>query len=75
MKNERQKEIEHVNPLNRYSGGPLKQRDKARQQITDNQQQNANISISRPQGEIKKAKGDVYVVNCKERKAKEHKWN
>jgi hypothetical protein len=54
MKNEREKEIEHVNPLNRHSGGLSKQRDKARQQITDHQQQNANISISGPHGEIKK---------------------
>jgi hypothetical protein len=51
MKNEREKEIEHVN---RHSGGLSKQRVKARQQITDHQQQNANISISRPHGEIKK---------------------
>ena len=54
MKHESEKEVEHVNPLNRHSGGLSKQRDKARQQITDHQQQNANISISRPHGEIKK---------------------
>jgi hypothetical protein len=53
MKNEREKEIEHVKPHNRYCGGFFKQRDKARQQITE-QQQNANISISWPQKKIEK---------------------
>jgi hypothetical protein len=59
MKNEREKEIENVNPLNTQCRGLLKQTDKIRQQITD-QQQNANISISRPQGEIKKQR-DMYI--------------
>lgn len=54
MKNERKKEIEHVNPLNTQRRGLLKQTDKVRQPITDQQQQNPNISISRPQREIKK---------------------
>ena len=45
MKNERENEIEHVKPFNRYNGGFFKQRDKARQQIIE-QLQNANISIS-----------------------------
>lgn len=53
MKNEQEKEIEHVNPFNRY-GGLFKQRDKIRQQITYHPQQNANISISRFQRELKK---------------------
>ena len=68
MKNEREKEIEQVNPP-RHNGGLFKHRDKVRQQITDHQQQNANSSISRPQKKIK-ARGDVYVVNGKEREAK-----
>jgi hypothetical protein len=68
MKNEREKEIENVNP-HRHSGGPFEHRDKVRQQITNHQQLNAYISISRTQREIK-AKGDVYVVNGKEREAK-----
>jgi len=54
MNDERRKEIEHVNPLNKYSGGFFKQKDKARQQIIDQQQQNANISISWPQRKIEK---------------------
>jgi len=58
MKNEREKEIEHVEPLNSYRGGFSKQKDKARQQITE-QLQNANISISWPQ-KNRKAKGEVY---------------
>jgi hypothetical protein len=65
MKNEREKEIEHVKPFNRYNGGCFKQRDKARQQIT--KQQNVNISISWPQ-KNRKAKGEVYVVNIKRRR-------
>ena len=70
MKNEREKEIDGVKLLNRRSGGFLKDKDKARQQITDQQQQTANISISRVQREIK-TKGDVYALNGKERAAKE----
>jgi Zn-finger domain-containing protein len=60
MKNEREKEIEHANPLNRYSGGLFKQRDKVKQQITDQQQQSVNISISRLQREIKKQR-EMYM--------------
>lgn len=61
MKNEREKEIEHVNLLNRNSGGFFKQRDKAKQLITNHQQQNANISISWAQREIKKQK-EMYML-------------
>ena len=69
MRNEREKEIEPVKQLNQHSGGFLKNKDTARQQITD-QQQTANISISRAQRE-KKSKGDVHAVNGKEWAAKE----
>lgn len=60
MKNEREKEIEHVKPFNRYNGGCFKQRDKARQQIIE-QQQNANISISWPQRKIGKQR-EKYLL-------------
>ncbi len=78
MKNEREKEIEQVNPLNRYSGGFLQPRDKARQPIIDQQPQNenVNISISRFQRELKKP-GETCILYCKLQRegGKGEKWN
>jgi hypothetical protein len=82
MKNEREKEIEHVKPPNRYSEGFLQPRDKVRQPITDQQPQNVNvnISISRSPGELKKpgetcilhiVNCKLQIANCKEREAEE----
>jgi hypothetical protein len=81
MKNEREKEIERVYPLNRHSGGLLKRREKPRQPITNHQQQKGNNSISRPRGEIKKQGRRTCApllpktIKCKEKVTKEKKWN
>jgi hypothetical protein len=76
MKNER----EHVKPSSRDNGVCFKQRDKARQQIIE-QQQNANISISWPQKKIEKQREKYmweyaeFPLHHKKKEAKEKKWN
>lgn len=70
MKNEREKEIEHVRPLNRYCGGFFKQRDKqdSKLQININKTQTFQSPGPKKSG---KTKGEVYVVNHKKKEAKE----